>query len=186
MDQFGPIVGAHLWNLGWVAKDDIPDVRQEVFFSAVRSLPSFNGSTFQALRAFMRQISVREAINYLRKKTAQMRIPEKMSQPIHAATDDEDDLELPSGWLDPLLQLQQDERHDLIKQALSSLALQKPDAAEILTLREFDGLAYEELAAALNIGVGVVKSRLHRSKQEFARVLQKLLQRNKIQSPHDI
>ena len=52
------------------------------------------------------------------------------------------------------------ERRDLVRRALRRLP---PHLSEILVLRYFEGLSYEELAARLEIAIGSVRSRLHRA-----------------------
>jgi len=61
------------------------------------------------------------------------------------------------------------ERERALKKALSSL---KRVYREAVILRDIEGFAYEEIAAALSISVGTVKSRLARGRQELRRKLE--------------
>ena len=44
----------------------------------------------------------------------------------------------------------------------------------VITLREIDGLSYEEIAVALDISIGTVESRLHRAREALAKKVKKL------------
>jgi RNA polymerase sigma-70 factor (ECF subfamily) len=61
------------------------------------------------------------------------------------------------------------ERERALRKALSSL---KRVYREAVVLRDIEGFAYEEIAVALDISVGTVKSRLARGRQELRRKLE--------------
>ena len=61
------------------------------------------------------------------------------------------------------------ERERALKKALSSL---KRVYREAVILRDIEGFAYDEIAVALDISVGTVKSRLARGRQELRRKLE--------------
>ncbi|WP_337174648.1 sigma-70 family RNA polymerase sigma factor [Paludisphaera sp.] len=56
------------------------------------------------------------------------------------------------------------ERRDLALSVREALARLRPDHREILALRDVEGLGYEEVAEALGVPVGTVRSRLHRAR----------------------
>lgn len=60
-------------------------------------------------------------------------------------------------------------RKERVKMLFSALAEIPEDLAEILVLRDLDGLAYEEIGAALGLPDGTVKSRLFRARAEVAK-----------------
>jgi RNA polymerase sigma-70 factor, ECF subfamily len=61
------------------------------------------------------------------------------------------------------------EREQVLRKALSSL---RRVYREAVVLRDIEGLAYEEIATALDISIGTVKSRLARGRQELRRKLE--------------
>jgi len=72
----------------------------------------------------------------------------------------------PSPTRDPAAEALRKER---VKLLFSALAEIPEDLAEILVLRDLDGLAYEEIGQALQLPDGTVKSRLFRARAEVAR-----------------
>ncbi|MCS6884894.1 MAG: sigma-70 family RNA polymerase sigma factor [Acidobacteriota bacterium] len=72
----------------------------------------------------------------------------------------------------PLTQLEQKQLSQIIQAALGKLP---SDYRDVLILREYEGLSYEQIAIVLDIPVGTVKSRLFRSKLELKQLLEGLL-----------
>jgi len=65
---------------------------------------------------------------------------------------------------DPELSLTMSERNRSINMALRKL---RPDHRAIVVMRDLEGLSYQEIAAALGLALGTVKSRLARARQEM-------------------
>ena len=61
---------------------------------------------------------------------------------------------------------------DLVARVLSRLS---PEHRLILTLREMQGLSYEELTSALDCSLDAVKSRLRRARESFEKILRHIL-----------
>jgi RNA polymerase sigma-70 factor (ECF subfamily) len=75
----------------------------------------------------------------------------------------------PASEPDPELSLTLSDRSRSISIALKKL---KPDHRAILVLRDLEGLSYEEIAGALGLSLGTVKSRLARARQEMKYAVQ--------------
>jgi RNA polymerase sigma-70 factor, ECF subfamily len=119
------------------------DAAQETFIQAWLHLSSYR--TQISLRNWLYRIAVNAATDMLRK---QKRI----------LPDNIDDLQLTDGQPGPELLVSQQERTARVQRAVLSL----PDASRaVLVLREYEGMAYREIADALDIPVGTVMSRLN-------------------------
>jgi RNA polymerase sigma-70 factor (ECF subfamily) len=69
---------------------------------------------------------------------------------------------------DPLETLERDERRRRVQSALLALSLEH---REVVVLRHFAGLSYDEISDALHVPVATVKSRLHSARQRLAHLL---------------
>lgn len=119
------------------------DAAQETFIRAWQRLPSFRPGG--SLRSWLYRIGVNTAVDMLRKD---VRI---LPQAV-------EDLHLRDSHPGPEALFDSAERAKLVQGAVVSL----PDASRaVLVLREFEGLAYQEIAEVLDIPVGTVMSRLN-------------------------
>lgn len=131
------------------------DVAQEAFIKAYRALPSFRGDS--AFYTWLYRIAINTAKNYL---VAQNRRP---------PTDDIDaqDAEQFSGdtglkeYATPERLALRDEIEGTIIAAIEALPEELRTA---ITLRELEGLSYEEIAAAMDCPIGTVRSRIFRAR----------------------
>ena len=145
---------------------DALDVTQEAFLKAYRALPSFRGES--AFYTWMYRIAVNTAKNYL---AAQVRRPQEMDSP-----DPElEQFELENAAVDvdtPEHLLLTEEIQNTVIAAIDALP---EDLRMAITLRELDGLSYEEIAVAMECPVGTVRSRIFRARESIDRELKPLL-----------
>lgn len=73
----------------------------------------------------------------------------------------------------PEARLEQEERAIQVRQAMAMLS---DEHRAILTLREIDDCAYEQIAEILDLPVGTIRSRLHRARQQLRDQLKAILQ----------
>ena len=142
-------------------RGDAEDLAQEVFVRAWRSLRSFRGdSTF---RTWLHRV----AINVIRTSQSRqgrlMRVfvsrgPGRCSAPDPASGEEPVDATLA--------------RRQVIDRALAAL----PDDLRVaVTLRDLQGLDYKEIAAALDVPIGTVESRIFRARQKLKPLLASLM-----------
>ena len=144
--------------------DEVRDVVQEAFIKAYRALPNFRGDS--QFYTWLYRIAVNTAKNYL---VARSRRPPSSDV-------DLDDAEYYSGSdqlkdvSSPESQLFRDELEAAINQAIIELP---EDLRTAVTLREYEGLSYEDIASVMDCPVGTIRSRIFRGREAIdARVLE--------------
>lgn len=136
--------------------DEIQDVVQEAFIKAYRALPAFRGDS--AFYTWLYRIAINTAKNYL---VSRSRRPPGADIEI-------EDAEFMEGAdalrdvADPESQMMTEQLRSAIDRAIRALP---EDLRTALTLREFEGMSYEEIAAVMNCPVGTVRSRIFRARE---------------------
>lgn len=147
---------------------DVADVAQEAFIKAYRALPNFRGDS--AFYTWLYRIAVNTAKNYL------------VSQGRRAPANDVDveDAEYYDGS-DALKEFASPERlvlSDEIKKTVFDTLETLPEELKMaISLRELDGMSYEEIANVMDCPVGTVRSRIFRAREAIDKKLQPLLER---------
>ncbi|MGB1158252.1 MAG: RNA polymerase sigma factor RpoE [Porticoccaceae bacterium] len=149
--------------------DEVADVTQEAFIKAYRAMPNFRGDS--QFYTWLYRIAVNTAKNYLASKsrrpaTADVEIVDAEQFSNNDRFLDESTPE--SELLGAELQL-------TIDSALSALP---DDLRTALTLREFDGLSYEDIAVIMECPVGTVRSRIFRARESVDQKVLHLLDKN--------
>ena len=145
---------------------DALDVTQEAFLKAYRALPSFRGES--AFYTWMYRIAVNTAKNHL---AAQVRRPQEMDSP---------DPDLEQFELENAAVVLDTPEHLLLTEEIQNTVIAAIDALPedlrmAITLRELDGLSYEEIAVAMECPVGTVRSRIFRAREAIDQKLKPLL-----------
>jgi RNA polymerase sigma-70 factor (ECF subfamily) len=146
--------------------EEVQDVAQEAFIKAYRALPRFRGDS--AFYTWLYRIAINTAKNHL---VARSRRPPAMDVDVEDA-DYRDDADVLRESEDPESAMARDQLRDTIDQALVDLP---DDLRSALTLREFDGLSYEQIAEILECPVGTVRSRIFRAREFVDQRMQPLL-----------
>jgi len=136
-------------------REDAEEVTQEIFLKIFENLHRYDGS--YPLVAWVVSLSRNLCIDRYRRR--------KREKSFRFVSDDAVLPMLTSGD-DPAAEAVRKERSKLLFWALSEIP---EDLAEILVLRDLDGLAYEDIGKALDLPDGTVKSRLFRARAEVAR-----------------
>lgn len=136
--------------------EEVRDVAQEAFIKAYRALPRFRGDS--AFYTWLYRIAINTAKNHL---VSRSRRPPSSDVDIENA-DYRDDADILRVSEDPESALARDQLRATIDQALVDLP---DDLRSALTLREFDGLSYEQIADILECPVGTVRSRIFRARE---------------------
>ncbi len=147
-------------------QDDVPDVVQDAFIKAYRALASFRGDS--AFYTWLYRIAINSAKNFLLAKSRRPPASD-LDAEIAEQTDLGEALTqraLPEDFL------MRDEMEKAIWDAINGLP---DDLRTAITLREIDGMSYEEIAAAMDCPVGTVRSRIFRAREAVDTLLQPYL-----------
>ena len=167
-DAFGQLVLAHqnkvyslcVHLLG--SREEAEDMAQEAFLRAWRSLDSFLGES--SFSTWMHRLTTNLCLDHLRKQTRRQNIS------VAASLDDEEAaIPEPAGQTgDPHEALERGERRRALAKGLRELPehYRRP-----LVMREVGGMSYQEIAAALELDLGTVKSRIARAREALRKIL---------------
>lgn len=148
---------------------DVADVAQEAFIKAYRALPTFRGES--AFFTWLYRIAVNSAKNYL---VSQGRRPPGSDLQVDEA-EYVDGGESLHDMASPENMLLSDEIRQVVFDTIEGL----PEELRMaITLRELDGLSYEEIAEVMDCPVGTVRSRIFRAREVIDRQLGPLLERH--------
>ncbi|OEF27778.1 RNA polymerase sigma factor RpoE [Vibrio rumoiensis] len=147
---------------------DVPDVAQEAFIKAYRAIPNFRGES--AFYTWLYRIAVNTAKNHI---VAQSR------RPPASDVDAEDAEYYESGSAlkeisNPENLTLSEELKQVVFQAIEALP---EDLKTAMTLRELEGLSYEEIAEVMDCPVGTVRSRIFRARDAVEKKIRPLIQR---------
>jgi RNA polymerase sigma-70 factor (ECF subfamily) len=151
--------------------DSVADVAQETFIRAYLALPNFRGDS--AFYTWLYRI----AVNTARKEAADQRRDPVISESALAQGDDENDetsraeATLTDGETPESL-LAGREIAQAVNAAVEALS---EDLRQAVTLREIEGLSYEEIAQVMNCPIGTVRSRIFRAREAIAQRVRPLL-----------
>jgi RNA polymerase sigma-70 factor (ECF subfamily) len=150
---------------------EVEDVAQEAFIKAYRALPSFRGDS--AFYTWLYRIGINTAKNYL------------VALGRRAPTTTEFNAEDAEGFEDgeqlrdintPESMMMSKEIAQTVNDTMERLPEELRDA---ITLRELEGLSYEDIATIMNCPIGTVRSRIFRAREAIAEQLRPLLETSK-------
>ncbi|MCM5680857.1 RNA polymerase sigma factor RpoE [Schlegelella sp. S2-27] len=150
--------------------DLIQDIAQETFIRAYRALPQFRGES--AFYTWLYRI----AVNTAKKTLVELKRDPLVTESARFSADDEDETsrvenELSDGET-PEAVLASKEIAATVNAAIEALS---DDLRQAITLREIEGLSYEEIADVMNCPIGTVRSRIFRAREAIAERLRPLL-----------
>ncbi len=136
-------------------QDEVQDVAQEAFIKAYRALPRFRGDS--AFYTWLYRIAINTAKNHL---VSRSRRPPDTDVDV----DVEEGIyqESLSDMVNPENSLATEQLEAVVYKAIDDLA---EDLKVAVTLREFEGLSYEEIADVMECPVGTVRSRIFRARE---------------------
>jgi RNA polymerase sigma-70 factor (ECF subfamily) len=149
-----------------VGDADAPDVTQETFIKAYRALAGFRGQS--AFYTWLYRIGINTAKNHI---VSRGRRPANQDIDIvdaeqYGHTEHLSDVDTPESLL----------LTEEIKGKVAEVIQNLPeDLRQAITLRELEGLSYEEIAEVMDCPIGTVRSRIFRAREAIDQVVQPLL-----------
>ncbi len=143
------------------------DVAQDAFIRAYRALPNFRGDS--AFYTWLYRIGLNTAKNHL---VSQGRKAPTATEFSSEDAEQRDDGELLRDINTPESLMMSRQVGEAVNSAMDSLG---EDLKTAITLREIEGLSYEEIASAMNCPVGTVRSRIFRARDAIAARLKPLI-----------
>jgi len=154
-DAFVALMARHeakVYNLAYRMlgrAEDASDATQEAFLSCFRHLGSFRGDA--AFSTWLHRIAVNACFDLIRRRPATTSLDQEITEPAAVA----DHAEQAAAAAD-------------VHRALLAIP---PEFRAVLILHELQDVPVEEIASALDVPVGTVKSRLHRGRVALGRAL---------------
>ena len=152
--------------------DLVEDIAQETFIRAYRALPQFRGES--QFYTWLYRIAVNTAKKFLQERKRSPTISDRA----FVANEDNDEtfrvVVEPINDETPESVLAAKEIAAAVNSGLAALPL---DLRQALTLREIEGLSYEEIAAVMDCPMGTVRSRIFRARELISAKLKPMLER---------
>src|SRR6266478_454285 len=175
-DRYYAAAGRFIFQLGHdLTREDAEEICQETFLSVIKNLDSFHGeSQFQTWLfriAANKARDYRERLRAAKRGGGQITVSLQAEDPEHGLM-----LEPPSAAPGPDASLMSAEWAALVHQALDQLG---DPCREIIQLRYFGDLSYDEISRTLGLNAKTVSSRLSKCLDRLEEIAQKVFSREK-------
>jgi RNA polymerase sigma-70 factor (ECF subfamily) len=145
-------------------EDQAADAAQDAFISAFKSITSFRGGSF---KAWLMRTVTNACYDELRRKKR------RPTTPLEPDTDDGEEMDSPRWLADPSMtpdqQAEADELEHAIQHCLDNLPL---EFKTVVVMADVQGMDYTEVASAVRVPLGTIKSRLARARLRLRECLQ--------------
>jgi len=145
-------------------EDQAADAAQDTFISAFKAIKSFRGGSF---KAWLMRTVTNACYDELRRKKR------RPTTPLEPNTDDGEEMDTPRWLADPSMTPDQvaeaDEVEHAIQHCLDNLPL---EFKTVVVMADIQGMDYTEVASAIRVPLGTIKSRLARARLRLRECLQ--------------
>jgi len=146
----------------YVRGDEAQDIAQDAFIKAYRGLANFRGES--AFYTWLYRIAVNTAKNYL----SSARHKREVGSVDASEAENYDDASLLRDGATPEQVLAAEQLEQKVFAAIKQLP---PDLKRAITLREIEGLSYEQIATEMDCPIGTVRSRIFRAREAIDEVI---------------
>jgi RNA polymerase sigma-70 factor, ECF subfamily len=144
-------------------EDDARDAAQEAFVAAYRNMHNFRGEA--KVSSWLHRIAVNQCLTT--KRRAKTRSEEFLDDESH----EEERVFVAATAYSPSNQTEATERNVIVRQAVGSLPL---DLRQVVVMKEFEDMTFQEISDTLEIPLSTVKSRLYTALKQLRSKLERL------------
>ena len=167
-EAFGEIVGR--WErkifalcFGMLGREeDARDAAQETFIAAYKALGNFRGEA--KVSSWLHRIAVNQCL------TVKRRAKTRSEEFLEDETGEEDRVFVAPERHSPQRRTEEGQRHALVRQAVTSLP---PELRQIVIMKEFEDMTFQEISDTLEIPLSTVKSRLYTALKQLRSKLER-------------
>jgi len=131
-------------------EDEARDAAQEAFIAAYRNIGNFRGDA--KVSSWLHRIAVNQCLTT--KRRTKTRSEEFLDEESH----EEERVFVAAASLSPSNRTEQAERNGIVRQAVGSLPV---DLRQVVVMKEFEDMTFQEISETLEIPLSTVKSRLY-------------------------
>jgi RNA polymerase sigma-70 factor (ECF subfamily) len=143
-------------------EDEARDAAQETFVSAYKSLKNFRGDA--KVSSWLHRIAVNQCL------TVKRRAKTRSESFLDDENNTEEKVFVAPSRLSPLRTTEQNERLKIIRQAVASLPV---DLRQIVVMKEFEEMTFQEISDALDLPLSTIKSRLYTALKQLRMKLER-------------
>lgn len=147
-------------------RDDAEDLTMDAFGKAFKNIDRYN-SNF-AFSTWLFRIATNNCIDFIRKKKLDTM---SLDQPMDNENGDDFKVNIESGDMTPEEGLIKDQRVISVRSVVKKL---KPKYRQLIEMRYYEELSYEEIAQQLDLPLGTVKAQLYRAKELLSALLESM------------
>lgn len=143
-------------------EDEARDAAQEAFVAAFRNLKNFRGDA--RVSSWLHRIAVNQCL------TTRRRTRTRSEDYLNDETDEENRVFVAPARLSPVRVAERNEITVLVRNAVLSLP---PDLRQVVVMKEFEDLTFQEISEVLELPLSTVKSRLYKALKQLRRKLER-------------
>jgi RNA polymerase sigma-70 factor (ECF subfamily) len=147
-------------------REEAEDITQEAFIKAYRSLDSFRGQA--SFSTWLYKIATNLCIDRARTKKRRPQQAYSLDEPMDKEEEGGGGREIADSRFEPSKGVERDELRTLVRQTVGEMPEKQ---RQVLIMCDLQGMPYEDIAAALDIPLGTVKSRIFHARADLARRL---------------
>lgn len=144
-------------------EDEARDAAQEAFIAAYRNIGNFRGEA--KVSSWLHRIAVNQCLTT--KRRTKTRSEEFLDEESH----EEERVFVAAAALSPSNKTEQTERNVIVRQAVGSLPV---DLRQVVVMKEFEDMTFQEISDTLDIPLSTVKSRLYTALKQLRSKLERV------------